>query len=217
MHESESNLDSLIQYENNIVSSNLQIDSDDISWNEEHNSLDQISDMIVDDEEEVKRWRRRRRWSVYKSRQKRGKKDNKKINKKSYVSKSNKPHTRLDSKKPWKKMKEGLVTLIGHLILWGASPIYPSSTSTLSPGPRKVNQRVPKIVISLYFPAGNWPFTQTISPVMTLSLISYLSADFLFLWEKNFLPYSKIQKSVPSTDIRQSFPISPLYLLLNII
>ena len=55
MHESESNLDSLIQYENNIVSSNLQIDSDDLSWNEEHNSLDQISDMIVDDEEEVKR------------------------------------------------------------------------------------------------------------------------------------------------------------------
>ena len=32
MHESESNSDSLTQYENNIVSSNLQIDSDDISW-----------------------------------------------------------------------------------------------------------------------------------------------------------------------------------------
>ena len=54
MHEHESNLDSLTQYENNIASSNLQIDSDDLSWNEENNSLDQISDMIVDDEEEVK-------------------------------------------------------------------------------------------------------------------------------------------------------------------
>ena len=34
MHESENNLDSLTQYENNIASSNLQIDSDDLSWNE---------------------------------------------------------------------------------------------------------------------------------------------------------------------------------------
>ena len=55
MHESESNLDSLTQYKNNIASSNLQIDSDDLSWNKENNSLDQISDMIVDDIEEVKR------------------------------------------------------------------------------------------------------------------------------------------------------------------
>jgi len=54
MHESESNLDSLTQYENNIASSNLQINSDDLSWEEENNSLDQNNDMIVDDDEEEK-------------------------------------------------------------------------------------------------------------------------------------------------------------------
>ena len=40
MNESESNLDSLTQYEDNISSSNLQVDSDDIAWEEEANSQD---------------------------------------------------------------------------------------------------------------------------------------------------------------------------------
>ena len=40
MNESESNLDSLTQYEDNISSSNLQVDSDDIVWEEEANSQD---------------------------------------------------------------------------------------------------------------------------------------------------------------------------------
>ena len=52
MHESESNLDSLTQYENNTASSNLQVDIDDLSWEEENNSLDQTNDMIVEDEGE---------------------------------------------------------------------------------------------------------------------------------------------------------------------
>ena len=51
MHESENNLDSLTQYENNISSSNLQIDSGDILW-EEETSQYQINEMIVDDDEE---------------------------------------------------------------------------------------------------------------------------------------------------------------------
>ena len=52
MHESESNLDSLTQYGNNIASSNLQIDSDDISWKEETNSQDhKFNEMIIDDDE----------------------------------------------------------------------------------------------------------------------------------------------------------------------
>ena len=40
MNDSESNLDSLTQYEDNISSSNLQVDSDDIAWEEEANSQD---------------------------------------------------------------------------------------------------------------------------------------------------------------------------------
>ena len=102
MHESESNLDSVTQYENNIESSNLQIDSDDLSWEEENNSLDQSNDMIVDDDEEEDNDKEEDEDDLYTKvdKEKRGKKDNKKKNKKSYVSKSNKPQTRLGSKKP---------------------------------------------------------------------------------------------------------------------
>ena len=106
MHENESNFDFLTQYENNIASSNLQIDSDDLSWDEENNSLEIINDMIVDDDDEeednVRDEEEEDEDDLYTKveKEKRGKKDNKKINKKSIVSKSNKPQTRLGSKKP---------------------------------------------------------------------------------------------------------------------
>ena len=105
MHENESNFDSLTQYENNIASSNLQIDSDDLSWDEENNSLEIINDMIVDDDDEeednVRDEEEEDEDDLYTKveKEKRGKKDNKKINKKSNVTKSNKPQTRLGSKK----------------------------------------------------------------------------------------------------------------------
>ena len=101
MHESESNLDSLTQYENNTASSNLQMDNDDLSWEEENNSLDQTNDMIVDNEGEEDEDEEEDEDDLYTKvdKEKRGKKDNKKINKKSSVSKPNKPQTRLGSKK----------------------------------------------------------------------------------------------------------------------
>ena len=102
MHESESNLDSLIQYENNIASSNLQIDSNDISW-EEETSQDQINEMIVDDDEEednVDEEEDEDDLYTKVEKGKRGKKENKKINRKTSFSKPNKRQTRLGSKKP---------------------------------------------------------------------------------------------------------------------
>jgi len=101
MQESESNLDSLTQYENNTASSNLQMDNEDLSWEEENNSLDQTNDMIVDNEGEEDEDEEEDEDDLYTKvdKEKRGKKDNKKINKKSSVSKPNKPQTRLGSKK----------------------------------------------------------------------------------------------------------------------
>ena len=101
MQESESNLDSLTQYESNTASSNLQMDNEDLSWEEENNSLDQTNDMIVDNEGEEDEDEEEDEDDLYTKvdKEKRGKKDNKKINKKSSVSKPNKPQTRLGSKK----------------------------------------------------------------------------------------------------------------------
>ena len=57
--------------------------------------------MIVDDDKEEDNDKEEEENDLYTKvdKEKRGKKDNKKTNKKSYVSKSNKPQTRLGSKK----------------------------------------------------------------------------------------------------------------------
>ena len=97
----------------------------------------------------------------------------------------------------------------GHLTCSGASPMYPSSASTLSPSVKWLISEFRKIRMSLYLPHGNGPLIQTISPVRMQMATSYLSPDFIAnLWLENAGPCSATLKSVPSTDIKQSLPLS---------
>ena len=97
----------------------------------------------------------------------------------------------------------------GHLTCSGASPMYPSSASTLSPSVKWLISEFRKLRMSLYFPHGNGPLIQTTLPVKIQMATSYLNPDFIAnLWLENAGPCSAILKSVPSTDIRQSLPLS---------
>ena len=58
---------------------------------------------------------------------------------------------------------------------------------------KKLINKSRKIVISLYFLAGNGSFTQTITAEVILSPISYRSTDSLFLWEKIFIPHRRYE------------------------
>ena len=88
------NLDSLTQNNKNIASSNLQEDSDDLSWEEESESHDHNVDEIIPEKEDED--------DLYTKveKEKTDKKEKKKINKKIFLLKPNKSQTCLGSKKP---------------------------------------------------------------------------------------------------------------------
>ena len=97
----------------------------------------------------------------------------------------------------------------GHFTYYGASSIYSSSASTISPSVKWLNREFRKIRMSLNLLHGNGPLIQTILLVKMQIATSYRSLDFMEnLWLENAGPSSAILKSVPSTDIKQSLPLS---------
>ena len=95
-HTNDCTIESLTQYNKNVASSNLQENSDDLTWEEESNSQDHnLDEMIVEVEDEEYLYARVKKETT-------GKKEKKKVYKKTSSSKHNKPQTRLDSKKPLK-------------------------------------------------------------------------------------------------------------------
>ena len=104
-----------------------------------------------------------------------------------------------------------LVNDLGHLICRGASPMYPSSASTLSPRPRWAMRESLKMEMSGQAPHGYGPLIHTQSPVWIHTPSSYLNPlFFLNLWLENLGPWFGTRKSTPSQESRQSAPTSPL-------
>ena len=113
-----------------------------------------------------------------------------------------------------------LLPLIGAgntMTLAGDSPMYPSSASTCSNGSSQDLRDLRKISRSFNFPGWWGPLIQQMSPVFIPKATSYRRPDPLNLYEYQSGPLSGIGTSVPSTDIKQSLPVSPLYLLSSLI
>ena len=111
----------------------------------------------------------------------------------------------------------GQVIHLGQMTLAGDSPMYPSSASTRSNGSSQDLRDLRKILRSFNFPGWWGPLIQQMSPVFIPKATSYRRPDPLNLYEYQSGPLSGIGTSVPSTDIKQSLPVSPLYLLSSLI
>jgi hypothetical protein len=71
-------------------------------------------------------------------------------------------------------------------VIWGDSPMYPSSASTRSLSSKAFNREWRKIVMSFHCPHGKGPLIHTMSPVAIVVAKSYLRPDFLpNLWDEN--------------------------------
>ena len=95
-----------------------------------------------------------------------------------------------------------------YLMCRGASPICPPSASTSSPPPRLLIKEFLNMQILVRIPHSYGPLIQTMSPERMHMPTSYRKPDFLNLWLSKSRPCSAIRKSVPSTVIKQSFPLS---------
>ena len=91
------------------------------------------------------------------------------------------------------------MTAEGHFVIWGDSPVYPSSASTRSLPSKAFNREWRKIVMSFHAPHGKGPLIHTMSPVAIVVANSYLRPDFLAnLWDEYFRPYCWVLKSAVS-------------------